>query len=155
MKPSKPLARYTPLVSTTPLPRSTIGRNQGPKTPAKRPKNTGPAPSVLRILAHRSEGLCEFWQCLNDAHHTHHRLPRRMGGSSNPDINLAANLVRLCPGCHDRTESRRTEALEIGMLLRAGAVPLRAPVLLRHGTVLLDNAGGWRSINPDHAEEAS
>jgi hypothetical protein len=150
-----PLPRYTPLVSSTPLPRSTIGRNQGPKLPAKRPRSTGPAPSVLRILARRSEGLCEFWQCLNDAHHTHHRLPRRMGGRSNPDINLAANLVRLCPGCHDRTESRRTEALEIGMLLRAGAAPLRSPVLLRYGRVLLGNDGTWTDLSNSTAEEAS
>lgn len=152
-----PLQRYTPLTSTTPLPlpRSNIGRNQGPKLPAKRPRNTGPTPSVLRILANRSEGLCEFWQCLYEAAHTHHRRPRRMGGSTAPDTNLASNLLRLCPGHHDWVESQRTRALELGLLLRATTDPLRAPVLLRYGTVLLDNAGGWRDIhNPDHAEEA-
>lgn len=138
---------------TIPLPRSTIGRNQGPKLPAKRPRNTGPAPSVLRILAVRSDGLCEFWQCLNDAAHTHHRRPRRMGGSTAADTNLASNLLRLCPPHHDWIESNRLKSLELGLLLHAVADPLRASVLLRYGHVLLGNDGTWTDLttNPTTA----
>jgi hypothetical protein len=79
-----------------------------------------------------------------------------MGGSTAVDTNLASNLLRLCPPHHDFTESHRLRALELGLLLHASVDPLRAPVLLRYGTVLLDNAGGWRDIdNTDHhAEEA-
>lgn len=154
MKAGGPLQRYTPLTASAPLPRSNLAANQvGHHKPAKRPRNTGPAASVLRILAARSEGLCEFWQCLNDAAHTHHRRPRRMGGSTAVDTNLASNLVRLCPGCHEFTESRRTKALEIGLLLNSTADPLRAPVLLRYGHVLLGNDGTWTDVttNPTTA----
>jgi 5-methylcytosine-specific restriction protein A len=147
VKAGGPLQRYTPLTSTTPLPRSTIGRNQGPKTSAKRPRNTGPTASVLKILARRSEGLCEFWQCLNEGIQNHHRRPRRMGGSSDPATNQASNLIKLCLHHHSFAESHRTKALELGLLLHASADPLRAPALLRYGTVLLDNDGSWTDIN--------
>jgi hypothetical protein len=146
------LRRYTPLVNSAPLPRSTIGRNAGPKLPAQRSRSTGPTARVLRILAARSDGLCEFWQCLDDAVHTHHRRPRRMGGSSAPDTNLASNLLRLCPTHHDWIESQRIRALELGLLLHAAADPLRAPVLLRYGTVLLGNDGTWIESTTNRAE---
>jgi hypothetical protein len=156
VKPGGPLKRYTALTSPTSLPRSNLAANRGGHhKPVKRPRNTGPTPSVLRILARRSESLCEFWQCLTEAAHTHHRRPRRMGGSTAVDTNLASNLLRLCPPHHDWIESSRLKALELGLLLHAGADPLRAPVLLRYGTVLLGNDGSWVEINnSDHAEEA-
>lgn len=162
MKPGKPLQRLTPLTARTPLQRSApmqrsnLAANQGGHyKPAKRPRDTGPSRTVLRILAGRSEGLCEFWQCLTGAAHTHHRRPRRMGGSTDPDTNQASNLLRLCPPHHDWVESQRLKALELGLLLHASAVPLRAPVLLRYGRVLLCNDGSWADIHHDHAEEAS
>ncbi len=78
-----------------------------------------------------------------------------MGGSSAPDTNLASNLLRLCPGHHDWIESFRTKALELGLLLHAGADPLRAPVLLRYGQVLLGNDGPWPALTATAAEEAN
>ncbi len=163
MKRSGAIERHTPLTSKSPLKRTTA-LNASPASRsaahARQPRNqarryTGPSKAVLRLLAVRSEGLCEFWQCLNDAVHTHHRRPRRMGGSSDPATNTAANLVRLCLEHHDWAESRRAEALGLGLLLHASASPSLTPVYLRHGLVLLNDAGGWAEapINDD-AEEA-
>lgn len=151
MKRGGDLKRYTPLQSSTPLgrkvplPRSALQANTGHhSTPAKaKRKNTGPSTSVLRILNVRSEGRCEFWRCADEAAHTHHRRPRRMGGSTAPDTNQAANLLRLCPAHHDWVESERLQALQLGLLLHAGVAPASAPVLLRYGRVLLDNDGTW------------
>jgi hypothetical protein len=52
-------------------------------------------------------------------------------------------------------ESHRLKALELGLLLHAGADPLRAPVLLRYGTVLLGNDGSWTDLTIPPAEEAN
>lgn len=145
---SAPLAAGVPLQRKTALGNANAASARHRESAArmaapKRARNTGPNRSTLKILAARSEGLCEFWQCLDPAGHTHHRRPRRMGGSSAPDTNLPANLVRLCPGHHDFVESQRAKALEIGLLLHAGAAPAKVPVLLRHGRVLLGNDGTW------------
>lgn len=139
-----------------PLARSALKSNaSGHHKPAKakRPRDTGPSSAVLRILQVRSEGLCEFWQCLDDAHHSHHRRPRKMGGSSAPDTNLPSNLLRLCPPHHDWIESNRSKALELGLLLHATAKPAEVPVYLRYGLVLLGDDGTWTATND--AEEES
>ena len=51
----------------------------------------------------------------------HHRCPRRMGGSSDVEINVPSNLVTLCgtgtTGCHGWIESHREQATEQGWLL--------------------------------------
>ncbi|GAA0550213.1 hypothetical protein GCM10010172_35400 [Paractinoplanes ferrugineus] len=143
------LKRLTPLASTSQLRRTALPASPASRStkhanmPKPRPRNTGPLAAVLRILAARSEGLCEFWQCLEDAAHTHHRRPRRMGGSSVSDTNQPSNLLRLCPDHHEWVESQRAKALELGLLLHAGAVPAEVPVLTRHGEVFLIDDGTY------------
>ena len=156
LKRTKPLARKTAL-ATSPLSRSRLHADQADRRqlPKSVRRNTGPPKLVLRLLAARSEGLCEFWQCLDDAAHTHHRRPRRMGGSTAVDTNLASNLLRFCPDHHGWVESSRLKSLELGLLLHATADPLRAPVLLRYGSVLLGNDGTWIDLTTNLAEEAT
>jgi len=51
----------------------------------------------------------------------HHRCPRQMGGTRNPDIHKPANLIVLCgsgtSGCHGWVESNRDKARSQGYLL--------------------------------------
>ena len=71
-----------------------------------------------------------------------------MGGSKNPALNQASNLLLLCgsgtEGCHGWVESNRTEALELGLLLRRSDTPSETPVTLRYGTVYLHDDGGMQ-----------
>ncbi len=154
MKRGGHIARYTPLTSNVPLPRSGIGRNAGPKLAPVRQRHTGPSRSVRQLIEARSEGLCEFWQCLDEAAQGHHRLPRRMGGSKAPGINEASNLIRVCLDHHSWAESHRAKALELGLILHAGADPSASPVYLRYGLVLLADDGTWTTYTIP-AEEAN
>lgn len=78
----------------------------------------------------------------------HHRKPRKMGGTKDPGIHSAANLLYLCgsgtEGCHGWVEQHRTEAREAGLLLYPIDAPEEVPVRLIHGYVLLDDGGGWQ-----------
>jgi hypothetical protein len=66
-----------------------------------------------------------------------------MGGTRRPD--LPSNLIALCgsgtTGCHGWVESRRTEALEEGLLVRQHHDPATTPVLLADGWKLLTDDG--------------
>lgn len=75
---------------------------------------------------------------------THHRRPRRMGGDRRPETNQAANLIYLCGTCHEWTESNRTKARGLGLLLSDRAMPAAVPVTCRHGRVLLADDGTWK-----------
>lgn len=81
----------------------------------------------------------QFWSM-------HHRRPRGMGGSKNPALNQASNILLLCgsgtTGCHGWVESNREEAYDLGLLVRMWQVPIETPVTLFHGTFLLDDEGG-------------
>jgi hypothetical protein len=104
--------------------------------------HTGPTRAALLLVGIRAGGVCETCGSAPDIH-THHRLPRRSGGTLRVCVNLPGNLLRLCYACHDRIESHRTEALKSGRLLHAGAEPDQIPVLLRYGFVFLQNDGKW------------
>ena len=69
-----------------------------------------------------------------------------MGGSKNPALNKASNILLLCgsgtTGCHGWVESNREEAYDAGLLVRMGQAPIDTPVTLFHGTFLLDDDGG-------------
>jgi 5-methylcytosine-specific restriction protein A len=74
----------------------------------------------------------------------HHRKPRRMGGTSDPEINSPSNLVLLCRGCHSEVESRRAQALADGWLVYASGDPSRVPVNLPgFGPTLLTKDGKY------------
>jgi hypothetical protein len=76
----------------------------------------------------------------------HHRRPRGMGGTRNPEINSPTNLMYLCgsgtTGCHGWIESNRNDARVLGYLLRSGDDALETPVLLhRKRRVYLEPSG--------------
>lgn len=48
----------------------------------------------------------------------HHRMPRGMGGTTNPAIHDLDNLVLLCQGHHQWVESNRAMAYDLGLLVR-------------------------------------
>lgn len=117
---------------------------------------TGVPLAVLEICLARSGGRCENCggslgpQRRGVDFSGHHRLPRRMGGTNNPAVNGAANVVILCgsgtTGCHGRIESNRTDAYARGLLLHAGEVPSATSVDLVYGLVFLDDVGGWELV---------
>lgn len=109
-------------------------------------KYTGASPAALHLVKLRSDGLCE--RCgAAEAVQTHHRRPRRLGGSSDVSTNLPSNLVHLCVACHGLIESHRNWAYEAGLLLHAAADPRATSVHLRHGLVLLDDVGTWMAVS--------
>ena len=88
---------------------------------------------AAKKLALARDGHCV--RCLGEAEAVHHRVPRGMGGRSDPEINYGlANLVCLCNSCHQWAHSKPAEAYESGFLLHwwddPEAFPLTAPALL-------------------------
>lgn len=112
-------------------------------------RNTGPSKATLELVMERSGDVCEFPTCGAQAVHTHHRRPRRLGGTRRPETNQAANLVRLCLHHHDWVESNRLTALNMGMLLHDGDDPAGTSIVCSHGLVHLDNEGGWAVAHVD------
>jgi len=93
----------------------------------------------------RSQGCCE--RCgrslANIPASVHHRRPRGMGGTRDPEIDAPENQVALCgsgvSGCHGWVESHREQAIEHGWL-----VPRRDPRHPRDVPVFI--AGGWYRV---------
>jgi len=86
-----------------------------------------------------------------------HRIPRGMGGSKDPRLNLPSNLILFCgsgtSGCHGEVESKRAEARDAGYLVWRSQNPAEVPVtvaLWPGFTVpyLLDDLGGRTEV-PD------
>lgn len=72
---------------------------------------------VRALVGARSGGICEIC-ARRRAGHMHHRRPRKMGGSRRPSTNSPANILHLCPLCHQRIEtSSRTRAHSFGWLV--------------------------------------
>ena len=105
-------------------------------------------PQASVDLVHkRSRQRCERCGTANATRWSiHHRKPRGMGGTKDPAINSPANLLLLCgsgtEGCHGWVESNRAQAYETGLLVYRADDPVRVPVRLWRGTVLLDDGGG-------------
>lgn len=99
------------------------------------------------IVYERAGRRCE--RCGGNGPHfsLHHRSARRAGGSKDPAKHAPSNLLLLCgdgvAGCHGLTESRRTEALELGFLVPSWDSPAAVPVLVRGAWVLLTDDGGY------------
>lgn len=78
----------------------------------------------------------------------HHRTPRGMGGTRDPEVHALDRLLLVCgdgvTGCHGWIESHRWQAEERGLLVPAGADPALTPVQLASGQLVhLDAAGGF------------
>jgi hypothetical protein len=72
-----------------------------------------------------------------------------MGGTRRTDVNEASNLVALCRPCHSRTHAEPNWATVNGRILQQHQDPTKVPVVLRHGTVLLTDAGEVERVEPD------
>lgn len=107
----------------------------------------------LNVLI-RGNYRCE--RCGKDALHfgisVHHRRPRMMGGSKNPDLHRPANLIVLCgsgvSGCHGWVESNRQTARREGLLIQkvesAEEIPFKDS---ESRWWLLDNSGQKRQLD--------
>lgn len=122
------LRRRTPLVARRSLERKASASG-------RRVRSTGPVRGVVDLVLERAQHSCEL--CLvalgpvrGVDHHVHHRRPRRAGGSRAEDTNTAANLLLLCPSCHEVVEVQRAAAYEGGWLLHAEQDPVVVPVLI-------------------------
>lgn len=117
-----------------------------------RRRSTGPTATVVGQVLDRDEHECQMCgRHLAGGHRgvhfsLHHRRPRRMGGSRDPQANSPANLVVLCgtgaTDCHGRVESHREDAYDLGLLLRADEHPAEVPVCTPTGVWLYDDKGG-------------
>lgn len=95
-------------------------------------KSTGPTTKTRQSVIDRSGGWCEA--CNRAAPMSiHHRMPRKMGGTSIEWINKSENLLALCgsgvTGCHGRIESNRAVSYDRGLLLRVGMNPWATPFM--------------------------
>jgi 5-methylcytosine-specific restriction protein A len=106
----------------------------------------GFSPLVRYQIAERSNEWCERCGGIALDGQAHHRRPRAMGGSRNPETNQSANALWLCQPCHEHVESNRAEALKFGHLVPQSRIPAEVPVLRRGFWVLLDNRGDYLPI---------
>lgn len=92
-------------------------------------RRTGPDAATRDAVYERDAFRCVF--CTGGTSlQIHHRRPRGMGGSRDPQTNSLANLLLLCEDCHAWVESHREQALELGLLVRQGVDPASVPVWL-------------------------
>ncbi len=127
------------------------------RSPVRR--STGPDRLTVEAVWGRAGGRCEISGVpLSGVHgqdfHVHHRRPRRMGGSRDPETNDVENLLLLSPEAHEHVEQHRTEAYERGWLVHQDHIPAAVPVIVmvdgRPALVLLTDDAGYAP-----AEEAS
>jgi len=89
--------------------------------------------ATVDVLRDRSGDRCEL--CGGPAGNSHHRRPRGMGGSRDPQTDLPSNGLRICgsgtTGCHGLIEQDRAWARDLGYLVRQGVDPATVPVVLR------------------------
>jgi hypothetical protein len=116
-------------------------------------RNTGPSADTRVTVENRANGLCE--RCggnlYGKAASIHHRRPRRMGGTTDPAVNTASNLMVICgsgvTGCHGWIESNRTQAYAEGWLLHSGQNPEAIPARIHGlGFRLLTPEGGYKAL---------
>jgi hypothetical protein len=100
-------------------------------------RSTGPDKLTVEVVILRDRGQCAFCGKRPDGERgigwsVHHRRPRAMGGSWREDTNSPANFVILCgsgtTGCHGWVESHRSEAYELGLLVRQNNMPSQVPI---------------------------
>jgi len=107
---------------------------------------TGFPKKVRAIIEARAKGICERCQFTNVGLQIHHRRPRGMGGSKDPETNRASNGVLLCPRCHEMIERFRREFLYSGWLVLQGKHPAETPIWRNKQWVRLDDDGGITEV---------
>lgn len=94
-------------------------------------------------------------RCGHRASQVHHRIPRGMGGTRNPNAHELSRLISVCDDCHLWIESNRSEAEGLGYLVRFGTPPAYAPILWRTRWVHLGSDGAVYAVPtpPEQAKE--
>lgn len=142
MKPRKDPLKRTPFIRKAP---------RGDK-PAKRPPMVK-ARRVMspeerrarRLVKARSGGTCELWMCGGaPATDWSHRMRRSQLGPWCPTNGLAS-----CRFCHSIITHDEKVGLPKGWCLKSYQDPATNPVYRRGEWVLLDDEGGWESVNPE------
>jgi hypothetical protein len=124
MKRGGPIARRTPLA-------------------AKRKARTSDETSARRLVAARSQGVCEACG-QRPASEWAHRVGKAQGGPWSAD-----NGLHLCgpDGCHLWCHHNPEAARALGWMLLRSQDPLTVPVQhARYGLVLLTADGGWTPV---------
>ena len=88
-------------------------------------KPDGSFSPAVRMAIHERDWFC-LWCGTSFADHegqAHHRRPRHMGGTSNPEIGLATNGIRLHERCHASVEKHRDESMRRGFIVRSSWSP--------------------------------
>lgn len=99
-------------------------------------RDTGPSPEVRAIVQSRLDGMC--LRCLRrPGEQIHHRIPRGMGGTRDPDVNHPPNLVWICGDCHRWIESYRDAAREDGWLVWRFIDPEGRPLITLHHSMMI------------------
>jgi hypothetical protein len=122
-----------------------FNRQMWPKIRPREPKTRKPrVPTDIRdLITERCGGRCERCAQVPDGGDIHHRIPCGEGGSRDPRLSRASNLVALCRRCHSDIELHRFVAMDHGWLVLRVRDPRAVPVMSGlHGRVLLDDGGG-------------
>lgn len=121
-----------------------------------RPRRTGPSTETREAVFRRDGDRCvrcgmfvRTWGAS-----IQHRKPRGMGGTKDPSINSAANLIVLCGdgvrGCHGWVESHRDEAHAAGWSLPWWEDPTAVPVTYWDGRkYTLSSEGDRNAVHAD------
>lgn len=100
------------------------------------------SPAVKQVILARTMRRCDLCGLrVEGAAHFHHRLPRRMGGTSRPDLGLPSNGLLLHPRCHDWVEANPAYSRLSGLVLTASDSPEAIPVRLWSGWAWLNDDG--------------
>lgn len=92
------------------------------------------------LVVNRSSNRCEICGT-GGTLHDHHRRPRAMGGASDWMSDSPANMLRIHYRCHEKVESKRQWAIDLGYIVAQGLDPSRIPVRLFDGWYLLGHRG--------------
>lgn len=93
------------------------------------------------LVVARAGGNCELCGAAVNNPNLHHRKPRGMGGTKNPESRSPANALFLHFTCHEWVERNRTESYELGYLVRQAENSNAKPVLGPDGWFLLNDDG--------------
>jgi len=89
-----------------------------------------------KLVLARDCGKC--LRCLGEACDVHHRKPKGMGGTGDPDIAFGlANLISLCRDCHADIHAHPQREYLSGYLLHSWDSPEKTPLLIKPGSVYM------------------
>lgn len=98
-----------------------------------------------RLIRERAQDRCELCGTPVQDAQIHHRRPRGMGGTKNPESRSAANGMYVHLRCHQRIELNRADALRKGwLILQSG--DLSQPIRLHHGWAVLHEDGSYDAL---------